>query len=115
MKILTIIITTGLLLLSTSIFAHTGIKSTSPKNKAVLTEAPTELTLTFKGAARLMKVGLLDTDQEAVKLEFKPSTKAAKTFTVPLPELSVGKYKANWVMMGKRRSQNEGEVCFHCR
>lgn len=112
MKILTIIITTGLLLLSTTIFAHTGIKSTSPKNKAVLDQAPTELTLTFKGDARLMKVGLLDTNQEAVKLEFKPSTKAAKTFTVPLPELSVGKFKANWVMMGKDGHKMKGHFAF---
>jgi len=112
MKILTIIITTGLLLLSTSIFAHTGIKSTSPKNKAVLTQAPTELTLTFKGAARLMKVGLLDTDQEAIKLEFKPSAKAAKSFSVPLPELSVGKYQVNWVMMGKDGHKMKGKFVF---
>lgn len=112
MKILNIIISTGLLLLSTSILAHTGLKSSSPANKAVLDKAPKELTLTFKGAARLMKVGLLDTNQEAVKLEFKPNAKTAKSFTVPLPELSVGKYKANWVMMGKDGHKMKGNFVF---
>jgi len=112
MKILTIIITTGLLLLSTATFAHTGIKSTSPKNNAVLTQSPKALTLTFKGDSRLMKVGLLDTNQEDVKLEFKPSAKAAETFRVPLPELSVGKYKANWIMMGKDGHKMKGHFAF---
>ena len=112
MKILITIISTGLLLLNTTIFAHTGIKSTLPENKAVLEKAPKELMLTFKGSARLMKVELFDTNQEAVEIGFKPTVKAAKSFTISLPDLTVGKYQAKWVMMGKDGHKMKGDFAF---
>ena len=112
MKTLNIIISTALLLFSTSVWAHTGIKSTSPENKAVLEQAPKELSLNFRGAVRLMKIGLLDTNQEAVKIEFKPSAAAAKSFTVALPELTVGKYNASWMVMGKDGHKMKGAFAF---
>jgi len=112
MKILNIIIAAGLLMASATAAGHTGIKSTSPENKAVLQEAPEALTLSFKSAVRLMKVTLLDTNEEVVKTDFKPSATAAKSFSVDLPELSVGKYQANWMMMGKDGHKMKGRFEF---
>ena len=112
MKILNIIITAGLLLLSLNAAAHTGIKSTSPVNKAVLEKAPEALTLSFRGDVRLMKVTLLDTNEEVVKTDFKPTADAAKSFSVDLPELTVGKYKTNWVVMGKDGHKMKGSFVF---
>ena len=59
-----------------------------------------------------MKVGLLDANEEPIKLEFKPIAKAATSFTVTLPELAIGKYQANWVMMGKDGHKMKGEFVF---
>ena len=112
MKILAMIITVGLLISGLNAAAHTGIKSTSPENKAVLQEAPKVLNLSFKGAVRLMKLTLLDTDKEVVKIGFKPRAKAAKDFSIDLPELGVGKYKANWVIMGKDGHKIKGNFAF---
>ncbi len=112
MKILNIIITAGLLLLSLNAAAHTGIKSTSPANKAVLEEAPEALTLSFKGDVRLMKVTLLDTNEDVVKTDFKPTADAAKSFSIDLPELTVGKYTTNWVVMGKDGHKMKGSFVF---
>jgi len=111
-KILNIIITTGLLLISSSLLAHTGIKSSSPENKSVLTKAPETLSLNFKSAVRLMKVRLLDAKQETVKIDFKPTAKAAKSFDVDLPALTVGNYKVNWMMMGKDGHRMKGNFSF---
>ena len=112
MKILTIIIAAGLIMASATAVAHTGIKSTSPENKAVLLEAPEALTLSFKAPVRLMKVTLLDTNEELVKTDFKPTAKAAKSFSVDLPELSVGKYQVNWMIMGKDGHKIKGRFVF---
>ena len=99
-------------MVSVTTAAHTGIKSTSPENKAVLEEAPEALKLSFKSNVRLMKVTLLDTDDKAVDVDFKPSAKADKSFSVGLPELAVGKYKANWVSMGKDGHKMKGSFAF---
>jgi len=92
--------------------AHTGIKSTLPANNAVLKQSPETLTLSFRNAVRLMKVTLLDTDEEKVKTDFKPTAKAAKAFVVDLPELTVGQYKTNWVSMGKDGHKMKGSFVF---
>ena len=92
--------------------SHTGIKSTSPENKAVLQEAPETLTLSFRAPVRLMKVTLLDNNEEVVKTDFKPTAKAAKTFSVDLPELSGGKYQASWMIMGKDGHKIKGRFVF---
>lgn len=99
-------------MLSFNAAAHTGIKSTSPKNKAVLQESPESLTLSFRGAVRLMKVTLLDTDEEVVKTDFKATSTAAKAFSIDLPELTVGKYNAKWVIMGKDGHKMKGSFVF---
>ena len=112
MKILNIIIAAGLLIASATALAHTGIKSTSPENKAVLQEAPETLTMSFRAPVRLMKVTLLDNNEEVVKTDFKPTAKAAKTFSVELPELSAGKYQASWMIMGKDGHKIKGRFVF---
>ena len=97
---------------SATTVAHTGIKSTSPENKAALQEAPESLTLRFKAPVRLMKVTLLDTNEAVVKTDFKPTAKAAKSFSVDLPELSLGKYQTNWMIMGKDGHKMKGHFVF---
>ena len=113
MKILTIMITSGLLLISSALFAHTTMKSTIPANNAVLQEEPKTLSLTFKADVQLMKVGLRDTNLEAVTIDFKPTAKAAKSFIVELPELTtVGIYNASWMVMGKDGHKMKGNFVF---
>ena len=112
MKILTTLITAGLLLTSAAGFAHTGIKSTLPANNAILKQAPKALLLNFKAPVRLMKVTLLDTNQEAVNIGFKPTAKADKSFSVALPTLSLGKYQTNWIILGKDGHKIKGNFVF---
>ena len=113
MKILTIMITSGLLLISSALFAHTTMKSTIPANNAVLEEPPKTLSLTFKAEVRLMKIGLRDTNLEAVMVDFKPTPKAAKSFIIDLPELTTaGTYNASWMAMGKDGHKMKGNFVF---
>lgn len=113
MKILSIIIISGLLLFSSALFAHTGMQSTIPTNNAVLQEAPKTLSLTFKAAVRLMKVGLRDNKLEPVILDFKPTAQPAKSFFIDLPKLTtVGTYNASWMVMGKDGHKMKGNFIF---
>ena len=56
MKFLKAIMIAGLLTMSGSVLAHTGIKSTYPANEQILEAAPKQLTLNFGAPVRLMKV-----------------------------------------------------------
>jgi len=112
MKYLTTIILTGLLAVSTSVIAHTGIKSTSPTNEQVLNTSPEKLILTFKGSVRLMKVVLLDSEEETLETDFKPSAKAGKTFDIGIPSLTAGNYAVHWTSMGKDGHKIKGDFSF---
>ena len=112
MMFLKTIIATTALLISISVLAHTGIKSTFPANEQSLTEAPTQLTLTFSGPVRLMKVLMSNSEAEALDIEFKPTAQANKSFDVALPDLEKGQYLVSWVSMGKDGHKMKGDFSF---
>lgn len=112
MKFLKTMIISSLLSVSVSAIAHTGIKSTYPANKQALEAAPKQLSLNFRAPVRLMKVILADAEYKDLKIGFKPSAKAGKTFKVSMPELQVGKYVVNWVSMGRDGHKMKGNFNF---
>ncbi|PWQ92296.1 copper resistance CopC family protein [Leucothrix pacifica] len=112
MMFLKTIMATAVLLISVSVLAHTDIKSTFPANEQALTEAPTQLTLTFSGPVRLMKVLMNNSEAEALDIEFKPTAEASKSFNVSLPDLEMGQYLVSWVSMGKDGHKMKGDFSF---
>ncbi|RVU85592.1 hypothetical protein EOL70_06475 [Leucothrix sargassi] len=112
MKILSVTLLVALLGFSAVGQAHTGIKSTSPQNDAVLTSAPETLGLEFKGNVRLFKVTLSDADKQEIDIGFNPTTKAAKSFSVALPPLAASRYTVDWVSMSKDGHKVTGDFSF---
>lgn len=103
----------ALLLTSSLLHAHTALDKATPKDGAVLTQAPATLDLAFTEEVQLLKFALTDAEGEAVATDFKASAAASKTFSLPLPAALPAKaYKANWTVLGKDGHQVQGSLGF---
>lgn len=97
---------------SMSVFAHTGLISSTPANKAMLMENPEKIEVTFGDAVRLVSFTLVNSKDEPVEIAFTPSMEASETFTYQLPMLMPSNYKANWTIMGKDGHKMKGDFTF---
>lgn len=102
----------GVLLLSSSVFAHTSLKASLPADKAMLDKAPTELSLTFGAKVKLVGLILTDSKGSKVTLDFKPSKDMQISFTQKLPVLKPEIYQVDWVTMGVDAHKMTGKFGF---
>lgn len=100
MKKSRIIIMIASFLLTLTVSAHVGLKSSSPDANESITSSPEQLSLTFSNDVRLVKLQLLNAADENVDLDFKPSANAAAEFINALPELQAGEYTVMWTVLG---------------
>ena len=112
MNLIKTIILTCLVLFSSTVIAHTPLTASSPKNNDVLSASPESIALEFKADVRLMKFNLVSQEEKAVTLDFKPNRKPEKAFSIEVPELELGKYKASWMIMGEDGHKIKGEFAF---
>ena len=94
--------------LSFSTFAHTTLKTSTPKDNAMLMSSPPELSLVFTKPVRLARVTLQSKSGETIPFEFKPSTELASAFSYELPGLPVDTYTVNWMLLGQDGHKMEG-------
>jgi len=89
------------LIFPTTIFAHTGLKDSSPSNKEVVTTELKEITLNFKTTiGELSSFDILDASNK--KVENLKVTVNDKSMTGTLPEaLPNGEYTVNWKILGE--------------
>ena len=98
--------------LSFSTFAHTTLKTSTPKDNAMLMSSPPELSLVFTKPVRLARVTLQSKSGETIPFEFKPSTELASAFSYELPGLPVDTYTVNWMLLGQDGHKMEGAFSF---
>jgi methionine-rich copper-binding protein CopC len=75
--------------------AHAKLQSSSPADKAQLSAAPNNLTLTFSEAAQLAVLKLVR-DGKEIPVALDKGAKAGTTFTLTLPALTPGNYTVQW-------------------
>jgi hypothetical protein len=97
---------------SMSVFAHTGLTSSTPKDNAMLMENPEKIEVTFGDAVRLVSLTLVNSKDEPVEIDFAPSMEASETFTYALPMLMPSNYKASWTIMGEDGHKMKGDFTF---
>lgn len=102
----------SLLLVSSSVFAHTSLKSSLPADQSMLDKAPTELSLIFAAKVKLVGLTLSDSKGGKVLLDFKPAKEMQTSFTQKLPALKPEVYTVNWVMMGDDTHKMTGKFGF---
>lgn len=91
--------------------AHATLKSSTPANGVVLTEAPKVFHLEFGHAAKLTKFKLTK-ESEEIAVPVDPAAGASTTFNVPLPALTAGKYHAKWSTLGDDGHAMTGAASF---
>ncbi|MBR9791204.1 MAG: copper resistance protein CopC [Gammaproteobacteria bacterium] len=100
------------LFLSTSSYAHTSLKTSMPKNNAMLMSSPPQLSVVFTEPVRLAKLTLNSQNGEPVDFNFSPSMESSTFFNYDLPTLSPGNYTAQWMLLGEDGHKMDGSFDF---
>lgn len=103
------------LLLINSAFAHNTLTESFPVDKAVLSSVPEVLTLSFSDSTYLEKVEIYSEEGDLVEIGFESSKQAAIQFSVPLPALTNGSYRVNWLVIGDDTHEIKGDFTFTVR
>ena len=119
------------LVLPISANAHSPLASSSPQNGETLDEPPTEIFMTFKLPAKLIKVDLTKQsdkqgknllgrlfggdDGESVPLGTSFLMTIDKRQVIPLPSLKDGSYSLTWRAMGEDGHVVKGELTFNIK
>lgn len=96
------------MLLIASAAAHTTLERTSPASGSVLTESPSQLTLTFGEPTRLTSLAVATASGER-RIDFTPSG-SATTFSVTAPQLAVGRNEVRWRALSRDGHPVEGSI-----
>ena len=99
-------------LLPQSVLAHAELEQIMPGDGAVMNQSPDSLKFTFEEGVRLLKVTLTRDGSGEIKTGFKPSGKAAESFSVPLTALAQGHYQVSWAALGDDGHRVEGGYAF---
>lgn len=71
-----------------------------PADDAVLTRAPSAISLTFEHAVVLTQVEVHAAGEVVVPISFTAASAAATTHSIPLPALASGAYEIHWSATG---------------
>lgn len=96
--------------LNASVFAHTHLYVTSPKDGEVVS-APTVMMLTFDGEARLLRLRVVGS-AGPLDIGFTPTAAVARRFHIPMPFMAAGEYVATWTAIGEDGHSVSGEFGF---
>ena len=100
-------------LLATSIaWGHATMRESSPENGAVLSEAPTELIIRFRGRAKLISLTVTGSDNEPVNIDMSNATSVDDAATVKIPPLQPDSYQVTWRAMGMDGHTTSGKFGF---
>ncbi len=98
-----------LAVLTSTAYAHSTVKATTPKSGAVLAASPPEVVIDFNEAARLTSLVAVAPDGSERKLTFEPTGKA-KRFTARSPELPSGRSELQWKALSKDGHPISGKI-----
>ncbi|WP_019029733.1 copper resistance CopC family protein [Colwellia piezophila] len=112
MNTIKILLTVTLLFISSSVLAHAGLKSSLPKDGAMLMASPKLLQLAFTKDVHLVKLTVSDQNGALMPIEFKPSAKTSANYSLALPLLPSSNYQVNWTIMGKDAHKMKGKFAF---
>lgn len=99
-------------LMATGAVAHSKVNTTTPPDMAQLTEAPSEITLTFTDEIRLTRVSLTRDANPATDLDLGNQTSFAIDFVLPLPVSGSGSYTVQWRGLGTDGHAMQGAFTF---
>ena len=88
------------MLFATGAAAHSPLQLTIPANEAVISDAPTEVFLDFKGDIRLTRVQIQQDDLPSMDLELSNFGGFLSEYAIPLGVSGAGIYVIDWRGLG---------------
>ena len=82
-------------------FAHTALLKSLPENGDVIHETIDQLSLSFVGNIRLIKVSVKIDDQHVGDVDLSQNKKFAKQFLLPFPFKQMGEFQIIWRGLGE--------------
>lgn len=96
-------------------WAHAGLESATPAKNAVLTAAPSEVSLHFSEAVEqsFSSIKVIDaTGHDLVSAKATPDKAMPAMLHAPLGKLTPGRYTVRWVAAGHDGHRRTGEYIF---
>ena len=81
------------------VFAHTGLKQSTPAADAVIAVAPTKIDLVFTEPVKLVRLQIMAPDHE-MPTSFTPNAAAQAEFSFETPGMHPGTFTVNWGVIG---------------
>lgn len=100
---------------TTGALAHSPLQETTPKNEAVLEEAPSEVLLNFKADIRLTRVSLSQEEHPSVDLNLQGYDGFVTSYALALEPIGSGAYVINWRGLGADGHAMKGVFSFKVR
>lgn len=100
----------SLAFMSASVFAHSPLTSSAPKDGAVLNVAPESLVLQFKRKTRITSTSVADSSGKSKKLT--GSKEFSQIHKLPLGKMQTGKYLVQWRALSFDGHSMKGELVF---
>lgn len=99
-------------IMATSAMAHSPLSGTTPANETVITEAPTEVILNFKGEIRLTRLSMTHAGTHSVDLDLSAFKGFVSDYAVPLEAMGDGTYVIDWRGLGADGHAMNGTFSF---
>ena len=85
---------------ATGAIAHSPLDETTPANKAIVSEMPTEVLMEFKGDIRLVRVAITHASSGSMVMDLGGQTAFTKEFRLPMQDMGAGVYVIKWRGLG---------------
>jgi methionine-rich copper-binding protein CopC len=105
----------SLALIAGSAVAHIGVKTTNIADAAVIDTLPKKFSFSFSQPVKLIAFSVTTHDGKVVDLAYKLPKSRAKSFSVPLPDLSPGHYTIEWRTLSKDGHPMTGKSTFELK
>ena len=99
-KMKTVILTSLMWIWASYATAHSPLESTSPAHAEILTAAPNEIVLNFKGDIRLTRVVMTHTSHNT-DLDLDGFKGFLSEYTIRMPSMGAGPYQIEWRGLGE--------------
>jgi methionine-rich copper-binding protein CopC len=100
------------LLLTSLAWGHATARNSTPKNGAILDESPTQITIQFGSAAKLVSLVVVADDGERIDVDVSSATSVDGNVSVAVEPFAPNQYKVIWRAMGLDGHITAGEFGF---
>ena len=86
-----------LLVINSSVLAHSKLTEISPQDNITYDGVPTRIKMKFNSEVKLIKINLMRiNDKEKINLDTSSLGNNSTKYIIPMPQLDIGKYRLQW-------------------